>query len=112
MILTQGDHSEGRCGYGQHGGRWEGISSGGASFKTPISRLKPFPVYAHLLIRPLAVVVGGAKVADKIGVLGSLIPKADLVLVGGRMAFTFLAAEGVSVGATQIESERLKVRPQ
>ena len=54
-------------------------------------------------------VVGGAKVADKIGVLGSLIPKADLVLVGGRMAFTFLAAEGVSVGSTQVESERLKV---
>jgi phosphoglycerate kinase len=36
--------------------------------------------------------------------------QADVVLVGGRMAFTFLAAQGVSVGATQIESDRLKVR--
>jgi phosphoglycerate kinase len=54
------------------------------------------------------VVVGGAKVADKIGVLRSLIPKSDIVIVGGRMAFTFLAAMGVSVGMTQIESNRLE----
>ena len=51
--------------------------------------LHPFPLS---VCRPLAVVVGGAKVADKIGVLGSLIPKADVVLVGGRMTFTFLSA--------------------
>ena len=53
-------------------------------------------------------VVGGAKVADKIGVLRSLIPKSDIVVVGGRMAFTFLAAMGVSVGNTQIEAARLE----
>ncbi len=53
--------------------------------------------------------VGGAKVKDKIGVLWSLIEKADVVVVGGRMAFTFLAAEGVSVGRTQIEEAWLQV---
>lgn len=58
--------------------------------------------------RPMGVVFGGAKVKDKIGVLRSLLAAAqrgDVVCVGGRMAFTFLAARGVSVGATQIEPE-------
>ena len=50
----------------------------------------------------------GAKVADKIGILRTLIPKSDIVIVGGRMAFTFLAAMGVSVGQTHIELARLE----
>ncbi|GFR40366.1 hypothetical protein Agub_g914 [Astrephomene gubernaculifera] len=58
--------------------------------------------------RPLGVVLGGAKVADKIGVLAALIEQADVVLVGGRMAFTLLAARGVAVGATQIEENWLE----
>lgn len=53
--------------------------------------------------RPFAVVIGGAKVADKIGVLWQLIERADVLLIGGRMAFTFLAAQGVAVGRTAIE---------
>ncbi len=52
--------------------------------------------------RPLCVIMGGAKVADKIGVLWAMIAKADVVVVGGRMAFTFLAAIGVCVGETQV----------
>ena len=55
--------------------------------------------------RPLCFVLGGANVRDKIGVLRSLLQKADTLLVGGRMAFTFLAARGVRVGATQIEAD-------
>ena len=47
--------------------------------------------------------VGGAKVADKIGVLWALMDKADKIIVGGRMAYTFLAAMGIAVGATQVE---------
>lgn len=63
-----------------------------------------------MLYRPLAVVVGGAKVKDKIGVLKSVIERADVLIVGGRMAFTFLAAQGVSVGSTHIEETWLEVR--
>lgn len=48
--------------------------------------------------------------ADKIGVVAALIELAELVAVGGRMAFTLLAARGVSVGATQIEADWLEVR--
>lgn len=54
-------------------------------------------------------VIGGAKVKDKIKVIQSLIQQADVILIGGRMAFTFLAAEGVAVGRTQIEEEWLEV---
>ncbi|GLC44909.1 hypothetical protein PLESTB_001688000 [Pleodorina starrii] len=59
-------------------------------------------------VRPLGVVLGGAKVADKIGVVGALVEVADVVAVGGRMAFTLLAAAGVSVGSTQIEEDWLE----
>eukprot|EP00878_Enallax_costatus_P015074 GHUV01015784.1.p1 GENE.GHUV01015784.1~~GHUV01015784.1.p1 ORF type:complete len:434 (+),score=93.64 GHUV01015784.1:211-1512(+) len=58
--------------------------------------------------RPFGVIVGGAKVKDKIKVIESLLHKTDVLLIGGRMAFTFLAAEGVAVGRTQIEEEWLQ----
>ena len=54
-------------------------------------------------------VIGGAKVRDKIGVLQALVSSADVLLIGGRMAFTFLAAEGVACGRTQIEEDWLEV---
>lgn len=53
--------------------------------------------------RPLGVVIGGSKVKDKIGVISALIRRANVIVVGGRMAFTFLAARGVAVGQTAIE---------
>lgn len=49
------------------------------------------------------VVIGGAKVKDKIGVLSELVRIADKVVVGGRMAYTFLAARGVALGRTHVE---------
>jgi phosphoglycerate kinase len=52
---------------------------------------------------PFVVVIGGAKVADKIGVIDRFTRLADAVLVGGAMAFTFLAARGVAVGASKHE---------
>jgi len=59
--------------------------------------------------RPFCCVVGGAKVADKIGVLKALVETADCILLGGRMAFTFLAAQGIHVGATSVEEGKLGV---
>ncbi|NJR42344.1 MAG: phosphoglycerate kinase [Akkermansiaceae bacterium] len=50
-------------------------------------------------------IIGGAKVADKLGVLTELVKKADKVIVGGRMAFTFLAQKGVALGRTHVEHD-------
>jgi phosphoglycerate kinase len=58
--------------------------------------------------RPYVVVLGGAKVADKIGVVGKLITRADTTLIGGAMAFTFLAAQGYPVGASQVEDGQIE----
>lgn len=58
--------------------------------------------------RPFAAVLGGAKVSDKIGVLQNLVRKADLVLIGGGMAATFISAQGHAVGDSPIEDDRLE----
>ncbi len=57
--------------------------------------------------RPFVVVVGGAKVSDKIGVVRNLLPKVDALLVGGGMCFTMLAAEGYEVGASLLEKDMI-----
>ena len=59
--------------------------------------------------RPLAALIGGAKVSDKIGVLENLIEKVDKMLVGGAMAFTFLKAQGLGVGKSLCEEEMLDI---
>ena len=55
--------------------------------------------------RPYAVVLGGSKVSDKLGVIESLATKADSIVIGGGMCFTFLAAQGLSVGKSLLEEE-------
>jgi phosphoglycerate kinase len=55
--------------------------------------------------RPYVVVLGGAKVADKLPVVGGLLGQADQILIGGGMAFTFLAAQGHGVGLSLVEGD-------
>ena len=61
----------------------------------------------HDPARPFIVILGGAKIADKLGVIGALLPKCDRLLVGGGMANTFLAADGVPMGDSLVETEQL-----
>lgn len=59
--------------------------------------------------RPFVAILGGAKVSDKIAVIKNLLPKADTILIGGAMAFTFLKAEGYNIGTSIIDEEKLEI---
>src|SRR5690606_5233143 len=57
--------------------------------------------------RPYAVVLGGSKVSDKLAVIEALAPKVDTLVIGGGMCFTFLAAQGLSVGGSLLQEEMI-----
>lgn len=57
--------------------------------------------------RPFVTILGGAKVADKLNVIENLINKADILIIGGGMAYTFLAAKGYNVGTSLLDSEKI-----
>lgn len=59
----------------------------------------------HNPLRPYGVVLGGAKVSDKIGVISNLIDKVDVLAIGGGMLFTFLAAQGREIGRSLVETD-------
>ena len=87
---------------------------------TDVARLRPAAagrlvqqeasVFSALLAdpsRPYVVVLGGSKVSDKLGVIGNLITRVDRLLIGGGMAFTFLAANGLAVGDSLLEPDQI-----
>ena len=57
--------------------------------------------------RPFVAILGGAKVSDKLNVINNLLEKVDTLIIGGGMAYTFLAAKGYSVGTSLLDSEKL-----
>ena len=80
------------------------------------------PAYAGLLVlkelsvmgkaleepaRPFVAVLGGAKVSDKIGVINNLLSKADTIIIGGGMAYTFIKAMGYEIGKSLLEEDKL-----
>ena len=62
--------------------------------------------------QPFVVILGGAKVSDKIGVIQKLIDKASAILIGGAMANTFIVAQGGSVGMSRYEKDKVEVAKQ
>ncbi|MBQ7038657.1 MAG: phosphoglycerate kinase [Clostridia bacterium] len=58
-------------------------------------------------VRPFVTILGGAKVADKLNVIENLLNKADTLIIGGGMAYTFLAAKGYSVGTSLLDNEKI-----
>jgi len=57
--------------------------------------------------RPFTAIIGGAKVSDKLAVLDKLLERVDVLLIGGAMAYTFLAAQGISIGKSLLEKDQI-----
>jgi len=73
---------------------------------------KEFEYLAPMLTapeQPFVVILGGAKVSDKIGVIKNLLPKVSALLIGGGMAYTFLKSQGIQIGRSLVEEEKLNL---
>ncbi len=96
--------------------RAHGSTEGVTHFLTPCVAGKLMAREMHYLSmslenpqRPYVAILGGAKISDKITLIENLLDKVDSLLIGGGMAYTFLAAMGVSIGNSLVETEKLDV---
>jgi phosphoglycerate kinase len=80
----------------------------GALVRDELDVLRRLTGEAGEVQRPYVVVLGGSKVSDKLGVISSLLPKVDRLLVGGGMCFTFLKAQGHEVGDSLLEADQVE----
>ena len=86
-----------------------GVASRVRSVAGPLldSELKALGRFIDDPKRPYAVVLGGAKISDKLAVIENLLPKVDLMIIGGGMCFTLLAARGINVGRSLVEENMI-----
>jgi phosphoglycerate kinase len=82
------------------------VTAAGYLMKKEVDYLKKA---VHTPVKPYVAILGGAKVSDKIEIIESLLNKADHILIGGAMAYTFLKAEGLGVGKSLVEDDQLEV---
>ena len=82
------------------------VKAAGYLMKKEVDYLKKA---VHTPVKPYVAILGGAKVSDKIEIIESLLGKADHVLIGGAMAYTFLKAQGLGVGRSLVEDDQIEV---
>src|SRR6266566_245449 len=84
------------------------VAQRGAGFSV-MAELKHLQPLLKGAPKPVLAILGGAKVSDKIKVIDQLITKVDALLIGGAMAYTFLSARGIPVGASRVEKDKIDV---
>ena len=82
------------------------VKAAGYLMKKEVDYLKKA---VHTPVKPYIAILGGAKVSDKIEIIESLLGKADHILIGGAMAYTFLKAQGLGVGKSLVEDDQVEV---
>ncbi len=82
------------------------LTAAGYLMKKEVDYLKKA---VHTPVKPYVAILGGAKVSDKIEIIESLLGKADQILIGGAMAYTFLKAQGIGVGRSLVEDDQSEI---
>lgn len=82
------------------------VTAAGYLMKKEVDYLKKA---IHTPVKPYVAILGGAKVSDKIEIIESLLGKADAILIGGAMAYTFLKAQGLGVGKSLVEDDQIEI---